>query len=225
MEKQSVKKKSTKKATKTATKKSPKPKEEIPFNGDDFVKAVEETRDAVKSTKETESLQKEIAELRGLLKQSLSSLAPDIPCKKLNKDAKLPARAHDTDAGMDLFSLEDFELLPQQFEKIDTGISMAIPDGFVGIIKEKSGLANEGIEIKGGVIDSSFRGSIQVMVKLSKGCHKIDNKFVFNPKKKFEKGQKIAQIVILPVALSKVVEVDELPETDRGGSGFGSTGS
>jgi len=223
MEKQ-VKKKATKKATKTATKKSPKPKEKVPFNGDDFVKSVEDTRDSVKSTKENESLQKEIAELRDLLKQSLSSLAPEIPCKKLNENAKLPVRAHDTDAGMDLFADEEFELLPNQFERVGTGVAMAIPEGFVGIVKEKSGLANEGIEVKAGVIDCGFNTEIQVVLKLSKGCHKINNKFVFNPKKKFEKGQKIAQIVILPVALSKVVEVDDLEDTERGSGSFGSTG-
>lgn len=141
------------------------------------------------------------------------------------KDAKTPTRAFPTDAGWDLFCLEDFSVVPNYIPGygedldsntptlVDTGISIAIPEGYYGRVAEKSGLAAKGVEVKGGVIDSAFRDSIKVIM-VNATAHTID----------FERGQKIAQLIIQPINMDELEEVDSLEETDRGSGGFGSTG-
>ena len=133
---------------------------------------------------------------------------------KLTPDAKLPKKAHDSDAGFDLFALDSVDIGRGVRGLIDTGVSMAIPDGYCGIIKEKSGLAwKHGIIIMGGVIDSSYRGNIKVIMLNA-------NQDTFSVKG----GDKIAQLLILPVPNFNVEEVDSLDDTIRGSGGFGSTG-
>ncbi len=137
--------------------------------------------------------------------------------KRLNDKAKLPTYAHQGDAGMDLYyDGEDKALLPDVPTALTTGISVAVPRGCVGIIKEKSGLAlSKGLEVLGGVIDSGYRGEIKVIVKLPS-----------NRMTTVTAGQKLAQLLIIPVKRVDVVEVDELPESidGRESNGFGSTG-
>lgn len=134
----------------------------------------------------------------------------------LEENAKMPERAYNSDAGLDLFSREA-TLIPARGEAIfDTGVHIAIPVGYAGFLKSKSGLNVKYGLTSEGVIDSSYRGSI--VVKLYNNSEK--DYFV-------NKGDKISQIVILPVDLSKlelVNDVNFLGETDRGKNGFGSTG-
>ena len=134
--------------------------------------------------------------------------------QKLHADAKLPERAHEDDAGMDLFSQEDVVLLPAERRLVKTGIAMAIPSGFVGLIWDKSGLAAKaGVTTLGGVVDAGYRGEVQViMMNLSQESHHI------------AVGDKIAQMLIQAVALPSIEEATELPEALRGDNGFGSTG-
>ena len=134
--------------------------------------------------------------------------------KKLNNEAVLPRYAHESDAGMDLFSVEDFGLSPGERKICPTGIAMAIPEGFVGLIWDKSGIAaKNGIKTMGGVIDSNYRGEIGVILKnLSEEKYKIN------------KGDKIAQMLIQKIESPEIEEVDSLEDTDRGEGGFGSTG-
>ncbi len=134
--------------------------------------------------------------------------------KKLNNKAVLPSYAHENDAGMDLFSVEDFILSSGERIVCQTGIAMAIPMGFVGLIWDKSGIAaKRGIKTLSGVIDSSYRGEIGVVLyNLSGEDYKIS------------KGDKVAQMLIQKIESPEIEEVDNLEDTDRGDGGFGSTG-
>lgn len=135
--------------------------------------------------------------------------------KKLNSEAKLPTRAHSDDAGLDLYSVEERILASGERHAVKTGIAVAIPMGYVGLIWDKSGLAvKAGLKTMGGVIDAAYRGEIMVIVaNLSDAPYAI------------QKGSKIAQLLIQKVELPEVCEVSELDDTIRGESGFGSTGS
>jgi dUTP pyrophosphatase len=137
-----------------------------------------------------------------------------IKVKKLSIDAILPSYSHSDDAGMDFFSNVTFTLKPKERVLVTTGISMAIPKGYVGLIWDKSGIATKhGIKTMAGVIDSGYRGEIKILVNnLSDSPYTI------------EKGKKIAQMLIQPVEQKKIIEVSELDESDRGEGGFGSTG-
>lgn len=137
----------------------------------------------------------------------------DIKIKRIHKNAKLPAYSHPGDAGLDLFSCEDSVLKPGEVRPVLTGIRMAIPSGYVGLIWDKSGISLQGLHRLAGVVDSSYRGEVKVvMINLS------DGPFVI------EKGRKIAQMLIQPIQSVNVIEVEELENTSRGESGFGSTG-
>jgi len=137
-----------------------------------------------------------------------------IKIKKLDKKARLPEYAHTTDAGMDLSSLEDLIIDPGESIICKTGIAMAIPVGYVGLIWDKSGVAaKKEIKTMGGVIDAGYRGEVGVILKnLSQEKYEI------------KVGQKIAQMLIQKVEQPELLEVEELDNTDRGDSGFGSTG-
>ena len=139
----------------------------------------------------------------------------DLKAKKLVSEAKLPTRAHADDAGLDLYSVEECVLQPGERRAVKTGIAMAIPTGYVGLIWDKSGLAaKSGLKTMGGVIDAAYRGEIRVIVaNLSQEPYRV------------EKGSKISQILIQKVELLQVCEVDSLDDTIRGEGGFGSTGS
>lgn len=131
---------------------------------------------------------------------------------KLDEGAKMPTRAHDTDAGLDLYAMEDAVIPMFGSVKLDTGCHVAIPKNHVGLITSKSGLMSEGITSRG-TIDSDYRGSIKAVL------------FNHNNRPyRIEKGQKITQLVILPIITPKPVQVENLELTARGYGGFGSTG-
>lgn len=137
-----------------------------------------------------------------------------IKIKKLTDAAIIPKYANQGDAGMDFFSNEEMIIKPNQRKLVSTGIAMAIPSGYVGLIWDKSGIAaKHGIKTMAGVIDSSYRGEIEILLQnLSTEEFKV------------EKGMKIAQMLIQPVEQRNIIEVKELDETKRGTGGFGSTG-
>jgi len=134
--------------------------------------------------------------------------------KRMHKEAKLPSYSHQGDAGLDVFSVVDYTLKSQEVMAIPTGIQMAIPEGFVGLVWDKSGLSLKGVHRLAGVIDSGYRGEVKVVV-----VNLSQQPFVI------KKGMKIAQVLIQPVSEVKVIEADELEETPRGAKGFGSTGN
>lgn len=138
-----------------------------------------------------------------------------LQAKKLHPDAKLPERAHPHDAGLDLFTVDEVVLEKGATVVLGTGIAMAIPEGYVGLIWDKSGLAaKQGLTCLGGVIDCGYRGEIMVtLANLGTDAYTIT------------KHQKIAQILIQEVALPQLEEVADLDETLRGENRFGSTGT
>lgn len=137
-----------------------------------------------------------------------------IKFKKLNENAVAPNYAHSFDAGMDLFSLENISISVGERVQISTGIAMEIPEGYVGLIWDKSGLAQKsGLKTLGGVVDSQYRGEIKIgIINLS------------GENFQFEKGQKVAQMLIQKVEQVELIETENLSDTSRGEDGFGSTG-
>ena len=132
----------------------------------------------------------------------------------LDPGAKMPTRAHDLDAGYDLYSMEDVWIFAGGSEVFDTGVHVEIPAGYVGFLKSKSGLNVKRGLLGEGVIDSGYTGSI---------CVKLYNHG--NADVRICKGQKISQLVILPIVTPDLELVESLEETERGSGGFGSTGA
>lgn len=138
----------------------------------------------------------------------------DLAIKKLNAEAVLPQFAHDTDAGMDLCATETITIAPQQRVLVATGLALAIPTGYVGLVWDKSGIASKaGVTTLAGVIDAGYRGEVKIAL-LNTGTEVYAIK----------RGQKIAQLLIQPICHPMLREVEELPAADRGDRGFGSTG-
>lgn len=133
----------------------------------------------------------------------------------LDEGAYMPERAHPTDAGLDLRCREDFILWPWHHHTFDTGIHIELPHGYFGKVESKSGLnVNDNVVSCGGVIDEGYTGSIAVKL------------YNFGKRDKiFHAGDKIAQLVIQPYLAPELELVEELAETERGNSGFGSTGA
>jgi dUTP pyrophosphatase len=136
---------------------------------------------------------------------------------KVRENAVVPARAYAGDAGLDLTACERVELTPGSRALVPTGLAVAIPEGYAGYVQPRSGLAaKHGISIVNtpGLVDSGYRG--ELLVNLVN--HDVGETFVVEP------GMRIAQLVVLPVPQVELVEVDELPPSERGADGFGSTG-
>ncbi len=138
-----------------------------------------------------------------------------IQIKKMHPDAKMPSYALPGDVGLDMFSREETVILqPGERKNFFCGFALEFPIGYAAIIKDKSGMANKGLHALGGVYDAGYRGEYNViLVNLGTEAHTI------------EKGQKIAQLIIFPVAIGELVEVDELSESERGHGRVGSTGT
>ena len=140
-------------------------------------------------------------------------IVPETMKVVLDDGAYMPERVHELDAGYDLRTPEDVTIYGGLNATIDTGVHVQIPDGYVGFLKSKSGL-NVKDNITGeGVIDAGYTGTIKV---------KLYNNGNFT--KHFYKGDKIIQLVILPIYTPELERVDSLEKTDRGANGFGSTG-
>jgi dUTP pyrophosphatase len=147
--------------------------------------------------------------------QRYSPLEVDIRIKNMPGVEGVPGYAKEGDAGADLRCTQGFVLYPFERQLVGTGVSVAIPEGFVGYIKPRSGLAHKsGIQILGGVIDSGYRGEIKVIMHNTAPQGTIT----------FARGDRIAQLVIQPVVQARFIPVETLPEAVRGEGGFGSTG-
>jgi len=133
--------------------------------------------------------------------------------RKIHPEARLPVYQHPGDAGLDLFSAVDEILGAGELMAVPTGLQMAIPDGHVGLIWDKSGISLQGVHRLAGVVDAGYRGEVKVvMINLGKLPFAV------------KKGMKIAQMLIQPVVAAEVTETADLDDTSRGGGGFGSTG-
>jgi dUTP pyrophosphatase len=136
--------------------------------------------------------------------------------KKLREDAVVPARAYDGDAGLDLSACEHVELGPGERALVGTGLAVAIPEGHAGLVQPRSGLASRhGITIVNtpGLVDSGYRGELRIILLNTD----TSESFVVEP------GMRIAQLVVVAVPELELLEVDELPESERGVRGFGSS--
>ncbi len=140
-----------------------------------------------------------------------------LPVQRLHPDAVLPVRAHAWDAGLDLVAVDTVHLEPGARGVVATGLAVAIPPGWAGLVVPRSGLARRhGITLTNspGLIDAGYRGEVQILV--------INHD---RAPQTISAGERVAQLVIVPVAVAEPVEVDELPDSDgRAGGGFGSTG-
>lgn len=138
----------------------------------------------------------------------------EIKVKKLKDEAILPSYSHEGDVGMDVYSLEDYELKPGERKIFFIGFALEFPTGYAAIIKDKSSLPkNGGVHTMGGVYDAGYRGEYNVnLINLGQENYKIN------------KGDKIAQIVLFPVEIPTLTEVAELSDSARGEGRFGSTG-
>ncbi len=144
-------------------------------------------------------------------------MAPDLPVLRLRPEGRIPERAHPGDAGLDLVAAEARDLAPGARVAVPTGIAIAVPPGHAGLVLPRSGLARRhGVTLANspGLIDAGYRGELLVvMINLGAEAHRV------------EAGDRIAQLVIAPIAMSRAVETSELPRSDgRGDGGFGSTG-
>ena len=132
---------------------------------------------------------------------------------RVNPEATLPTRAHADDAGLDLYNLEDFHLEAGEGRTVKTGIALAVPPGHVGMVADRSSLGKRGLKTAGGIIDAGYRGEIHIVLWNISGE-------VFELKR----GERLAQLLIVPIATPAVEEVTSLDETARGAKGFGSSG-
>lgn len=141
----------------------------------------------------------------------------ELPVARLKHEALLPTRAHDGDAGLDLYSSEAAHLGPGERWSVGTGIAVEIPEGHAGLVLPRSGLAREhGIALVNspGLIDSGYRGEVRVLLLNTDPAETF----------RIEPGDRIAQLLIAPIALPEPIEVEGLAESARGDGGFGSSG-
>ena len=143
--------------------------------------------------------------------------APELPVRRLDPELPLPAYAHPGDAGADLCAAEDLVLPPGGRATVGTGIAIAVPDGHAAFVHPRSGLAaRHGITLVNapGTVDAGYRGEVRVVLLNT------------DPAEPFtvRRGDRIAQLVVQPVARARFLDVGELPGAPRGDGGFGSTG-
>ena len=140
-----------------------------------------------------------------------------IPFSRLDPELSVPQRAHHADAGMDLHARIDAVIAPGEWAMIPTGIAVAIPEGHAGLVAPRSGLAaRHGISVVNGpgVIDAGYRGEIKVIL-INHGTEPLE----------INRSDRVAQLLVVPVALPDLVEVEDLPDSPRGTGGFGSSGA
>lgn len=124
-------------------------------------------------------------------------------------------KAHPTDAAYDLHNTGGTTAIPPHHTiKIPTGIHIAIPEGHVGIIKERSSIGAKGLAVRGGVIDPGYTGEIMVLLQNNSPCSHV-----------IQPGDRIAQLLVMPTSPVTPIEVEALQDTERGDAGFGSTGA
>ncbi len=139
-----------------------------------------------------------------------------IPVNRLDPELPLPGHAHPGDAGVDLYARTGHRIEPEEWAMVPTGLAVAIPEGHVGLVTPRSGLAaRHGIGVVNGpgVVDAGYRGEINVLL-INHSATTFE----------FDRGDRIAQLVVVPVVEQKLEEVDELPPSRRSSGGFGSTG-
>jgi dUTP pyrophosphatase len=139
-----------------------------------------------------------------------------VPLVRLDPGLPVPERAHPGDAGADLYAREPVLLAPGERATVATGVAVAIPEGYAGLVAPRSGLAARlgvGVVNAPGVVDAGYRGEVKVVL-VNHGDEEVT----------LGRGERIAQLLVVPVSTVEFVEVEALPESARGDGGFGSTG-
>jgi dUTP pyrophosphatase len=160
-------------------------------------------------------MKKKVTSKKVSLKKIVSeNFGSELLVKRINKDAVLPAYSFDSDVGLDLIATEDVCFYPMEQKPVKTGLVIKIPDGHVGLIRDRAGIVSEmNVHSVAGTFDPGYRGEVSVML------------VNFSEKEtEIEAGMKIAQLIIIPVVRVKVKEVGSMSTTKRGKQGFGSTG-
>ena len=142
----------------------------------------------------------------------------ELPFRRLDPEATLPAAQHTGDAGLDLRATVDVEVLPGERAMIQTGVAVAIPEGHAGLVLPRSGLASKrGLTLANspGLIDAGYRGEVMVAAVNLDRTEAV----------KIARGDRVAQLVVVALPVVEPAWVGELPATQRGEGGFGSTGS
>lgn len=136
-----------------------------------------------------------------------------IKIKRLKDDARLPTYAHPGDVGMDMYAMETVTIPPMGHHRFWHGFALEFPIGYAAIVKDKSSISKAGLHTMGGVFDAGYRGEYNThLVNLSGADYTV------------EVGDKVAQLIVYPVAIGELEEVAELSDTSRGEGAFGSTG-
>lgn len=136
-----------------------------------------------------------------------------IKVKKIKDEAKLPTYHHPGDVGMDMYAMETITIEPMGHHRFWHGFALEFPEGYVALVKDKSSISKVGLHTMGGVFDAGYRGEYNThLVNLSSEPYTI------------EEGDKVSQLVLMPVLIAELEETDTLSESDRGDNGFGSTG-
>jgi dUTP pyrophosphatase len=146
----------------------------------------------------------------------------EIRVKRVNPEAKLPTRAHVGDLGYDLYSVDAFTFDPGDTYVVHTGIEMNLPAGYGAVIKDRSSMAIKGFRVSAGVLDNGYCNEVKVVLTWNATAKESP----FSKYGYISSGDKIAQLILVPVPTAEVVEVDEIVAQDtRGQAGFGSTGA
>lgn len=136
-----------------------------------------------------------------------------LPIQKLHPQAKIPTRAFEHDAGLDLTTVESYTLQPGEGKIFKTGLAFALEPGFVALIWDRSSMGKKGVKTAGGVIDSGYRGEVGVIL------------WNWSPEpQEIKVGDRIAQVLIQPIVTPQTLEVQDLSSTERNSGGFGSSG-
>ena len=168
------------------------------------------------------------------------TMYPTIPTV-LKDGTQLISYAHEGDAGLDLCATEDVTLMPQEWQMVGSGVSMAIPKGFAGLVVPRSGMGCKGLVLKNtlGIIDAGYRGEIKVpllnnnpktgrlvvrVIRTALGKVLCDRRIEPEGTIHVHKGDRVAQLLIIPVSQATLVVCESLDETERNVKGFGSTG-
>jgi dUTP pyrophosphatase len=141
----------------------------------------------------------------------------ELPIRRRHDGAVLPTRAYPGDAGLDLSAVESAVLEPGERATVGTGLAIALPDGYAGLVLPRSGLASRhgiGVLNAPGLIDAGYRGEVRVILH-NHGSETF----------RVDRGMRIAQLVVIAVADVRLVEVEELPNSERGEGGYGSSGA
>jgi dUTP pyrophosphatase len=146
-----------------------------------------------------------------------------IQIHKLDPNAKIPTRTYKTDAGLDLYALEDTIIAVGETRLVKTGVAIQVPEGYVGMIKSRSSLGIKGLQVGAGVVDTDYAGDLSIVVHNFSATEKvtIDTEL---PRYIFKAGDKIAQLVLLKIETPEPMETKVLWDSERGSKGFGHSG-